>query len=168
MPRRIEHRARHTEPAAVVYSALVDADYLRERLRSLGGKGAALESHEVSEQGARYRVRHGLDAGALPSVVRTVISGDLVIERTEAWQPRDGGYTGRSTVTIPKTPAEITATLRLADTGSGSTLDTECQVEVAIPLFGGSVEETIAQHVRKLLDSEYEFTKRWLAEHAAG
>ena len=169
MPRRIEHLASHTEPAKVVYSALVDADYLRERLRSLGGKDAALQSHEVTDQGARYRIRHGLDARELPSVVRTVISGDLVIDRTETWQPGEGGgYTGRAEVTIPKTSAKIRATLRLADTGSGSALDTEGQVEVAIPLVGGMVEETIVRQVHKLLDSEYEFTRRWLAAHAAG
>lgn len=165
MPRRIEHRASHTEPAKVVYSALTDADYLRERLKSLGGKGAGLESHEVTDQGVRYRIRHGLDVRNLPSVVRAVIAGDLVIDRTESWRlGEDGDYTGLSTVTIEKTPAEIKAMLRLTDTESGSALDTDGQVTVAIPLVGGKVEETIGEHIRTLLDSEAKFTRRWLAE----
>jgi Protein of unknown function (DUF2505) len=34
-----------------------------------------------------------------------------------------------------------------------------------VPLFGGKIEEIVAEQVRRLLEAETEFTVRWLGSH---
>lgn len=164
MSRRIEHRAGFAHPADVVYSTMVDADYLRARLAEIGGREAALLEHDTSGGSVRYHLRHGLDAKHLPSVVRGALGGDLSIDRFEQWRgSAEGGYAGSATVTVPGTPAQLTGDLWLADADGGCALSMDGTVSVSIPLVGGKLEETIARYVRELLDNEQAFTARWIA-----
>jgi hypothetical protein len=159
MSRRIEHRARYSQPVNVVYPVLVDPEYLRARLKEIGGREAALLEHEAADGSAKYHIRHSLDARHLPSAVRAALGGDLTIDRVEQWR----GHTGTAQVTVPKTPAKLTADLALTDSGDGSELTMQGTVTVSIPLVGGKIEETIVRYVCELLDSERDFTERWLA-----
>ena len=38
-------------------------------------------------------------------------------------------------------------------------------MRIPIPLVGGKIEETVADQIRKLLDSEQAFTETWLDQH---
>ena len=159
MPRRIEHRARYRRPASEVYQTLLDADYLRARLTKLGGSQAELIEHADDGELARIHMRHGIEARHLPSAVRAALGGDLVIDRIEQWR---GPMRGTAKVTVPRTPAELTANLRLVDVEDGCEHSMEGSVSVSIPLVGGKVEDTIVRQVRDLLDAEREFTEQWL------
>jgi hypothetical protein len=159
MPSRFEHRASFAAPVDTVYSTLVDEAFLTARLRDIGGKGAALLSHETSENGAVFRLRQGVDAKHLPGAVRSMLSGDLVVEREERWQGHE--FTGRAT--INGVPAEIKSQGRL----TGSTeLVTNAEVKVSIPLIGGKIEKVVAEQVTKLLAAEAEYAEKWLAGRA--
>lgn len=160
MSRRIEHRARYAKPADEVYQTLIDADFLRARLAKLGGSQAELLEHSDDGELVKVHMRHGIEAEHLPSAVRAALGGDLVIDRIEQWR---GPMRGTATVTVPRTPAELAATLRVADTPDGCEHTMEGSVSVSIPLVGGKIEETIVRQVGDLLDSEREFTEQWLA-----
>lgn len=148
-----------------MYNTLVDADYLRARLARLGGTGAQLAEHSVRPDGAEFRLRHGVQAKDLPPAVRTLLGGDLTIDRVEKWRSDPaGGYTATTKVTIPNMPGELGGTMRLTgDDGSDLVLDGS--VRVPIPLVGGKIEETVAAQITKLLDSERDFTEEWLDQH---
>ena len=105
-----------------------------------------------------------MDPKNLPSLVRTVLPGDVVIEREESWR-RDGpgSYTGDTRVTIPGTPGSATGVMRLRDTGEGSELHIRIEVTVKVPLIGGKIEEMVTGQVKDLLESESTFTQDWLA-----
>jgi hypothetical protein len=166
MARRIEHRSRSRWDAKTVYTTLVDPAYLADRLVVLGGPGARLAEHHVQRDGGvTYRLRHGVDAKDLPPAVRTLLGGNLTIDRTETWRPDPaGGYRGTTSVTIPAMPGELGATTRL--TGEqGSELVLDGSVRIPIPLVGGKVEETVADQISRLLDSEHTFTEEWLDKH---
>ncbi|SDC93369.1 DUF2505 domain-containing protein [Actinokineospora iranica] len=165
MPSRIEHRAEFTAPASRVHAALVDRAFLDERLRVLGGKGAELTAYETTGDGVSYSLRQGLEASRLPSVVRTVAKGDLVVERTETWSPDGSRFEGTTTAAVAGMPGEIKGRFRLTDTPTGSEWRTDAEVKVKIPLIGGKIESVIAEQVRKLLASEAEFAATWLADH---
>jgi hypothetical protein len=169
MARRIDHRTRSRWDAKTVYSTLVDQAYLTERLRVLGGKSGQLTEHQVQPGGAAtIKMRHGVAAENLPAAVRTLLGGDLMIDRTETWQPDgSGGYTGRVSVTIPSMPGELGGTQHLTDSGDGSELVLDGSVSIPIPFVGGRIEETVAEQIKQLLDSEHRFTEEWLDKHQA-
>jgi hypothetical protein len=162
MPTRFEHRATFSAPAATVYSTLVDRAFLEERLRALGGKGATLVDHSAGDDGVGFRLRQGVDAQRLPGAVRSILKGDLVVEREERWA-QEGTGTGRAT--ISGVPGEITSRSRLIDRGEGSELEITAEVRVGIPLIGGKLEGVIAEQVGRLLTAESEFAEKWLAEN---
>ena len=167
MSTRFEHRATYSAPAATVYATLVDRAFLDERLRALGGKGAAVISYSGAGDEVDFRLRQGLDAERLPGAVRAILNGDLVVDREEHWRSDAGTHTATGRATISGVPGEITSRLRLADTSGGSELVTTAEVRVGIPLIGGKLEGVIAEQVAKLLGAEADFAGKWLAEHGS-
>lgn len=164
MPRQIEHRSALPYPADEVFAAMIDRAYLDARLAEIGGPGAGVLEYAVDADGGRYRVRHGLDPKDLPSIVRNVLPGNIVIERTETWTRKEPGrYDGDAKVDIKGTPASAVGGMRLRDVeGGGSELVVRTEVTVSLPLIGGRIESVMAEQVKGLLVSEGEFTQRWL------
>jgi hypothetical protein len=162
MPTRFEHRASFLATVDTVYSTLVDEAFLTARLRDIGGKGAALLDHRTSADGAAFRLRQGVDASHLPGAVKSILKGDLVVEREEHWRGPEA--TGKAT--IAGTPAEVTSRSLLTARGDGTELLITAQVKVGIPLIGGKIEKVVAEQVTKLLAAEAEYAEKWLAERA--
>ncbi len=150
-----------------MYSVVVDPEYLNQRLAALGGKGAGLFDHQRTEDTASYRLRHGVAAEDLPAAIRPLLGGDLKIDRVETWRAEaDGTYAGTVRVTIPGMPGDLKGTMRLADVSAGgSAVRIDGSVSIPIPLFGGKVEESVADQLGRLLDAEQKFTNTWLRDH---
>ncbi|WP_290058019.1 DUF2505 domain-containing protein [Amycolatopsis solani] len=168
MGSRIEHRAEFAADVAAVYAAVSGEDALRARLAELGGHDAELLSYELSEANLRYELRQGISADKLPSAVRTLHKGDLMVTRTQTWRvSNDGtGHQGQASVEVGGVPGEIVARTAVLANGAKTVLRTSGEVTVRIPLFGGKLESVIAEQVTKLLEREAEFTAKWLAEAA--
>lgn len=164
MPSRLEHRATFAAPVATVHSILVDEAFLTERLRAIGGKNAALLAHSQSGEAVTFKLRQGVDANRLPGPVRTILNGDLVVEREERWQPAGSDYASAGRVTISGVPAEIKSRGRLAGRGDGAELLINAEVRVSIPLIGGKIENVVVEQVSKLLANEADFAEKWLTE----
>jgi Protein of unknown function (DUF2505) len=165
MPTRFEHRATFSSAPATVYATLVDRAFLEERLRSMGGKGAAVVEHSGSGDEVSFRLRQGLDAERLPGAVRAILKGDLVVERAERWTLDGGTHVATGSATISGVPGEIKSRNRVQPADGGSALVITAEVKVNIPLIGGKLEGVIADQVAKLLAAESEFAGKWLAEH---
>nr|CEL14969.1 hypothetical protein [Kibdelosporangium sp. MJ126-NF4]CTQ93438.1 hypothetical protein [Kibdelosporangium sp. MJ126-NF4] len=157
----MEHRARFATSADSVYAAVVDPAFLTDRLDALGGNNASVIDRTESAQATTLRVRQGLAAEHLPSAVRAVLKGDLVVDRTETWR---ADKTGTVKATVQGVPGEINGTMRLSDVDGGSEWLTSLEVRVSIPLIGGKIEKTIGDQVTKLLANEAVFTEKWLAD----
>lgn len=166
MASQIDYRSSSTHPADDVYAAMVDPEFLKARLVQFGGPGAALIEHTADAEGARYTIRHGLDARDLPSVVRGLLPNPLVIERTESWKRHEaGGYAGETNVTIRSTPASALGGMRQRDVADGgSEFLVRANVTVNVPLFGARVEEVVGEQVKNLLAAESKFTSEWLTK----
>jgi hypothetical protein len=163
MARQIDFRSASPHSADDVYATLVDPDYLRARLERMGGPGAALLEHSADVEGGRYRLRHGLDKANLPSMVQSLVPGDLVIERTESVRRLGAGdYDGDVDVRILGTPATALGRMRLRDTADGSEFLVRADVTVQVPLIGGRIEAVIAEQVQNMLAAETAFTLHWL------
>lgn len=165
MARQITHRSTSEFPAERMYSVMVDVDYLKARLDRLGGPGAALLEHEADAHGARYRLKHGVDPGAVPSMVRGLVPNNLVIERTETLTAdAPGRYSGTVAVSIPGTPASASGVMRLVAAGAGSEFVVDAAVTVKVPLIGSRIEDMVAEQIGGLLRSESEFTVDYLRQ----
>ncbi|OLF15810.1 DUF2505 domain-containing protein [Actinophytocola xanthii] len=166
MATSLEHRSAFTAPADAVYPTLVDEAFLTERLRSIGGKGAALLAYDRVGESVEFTLRQGVEASRLPGAVKAVLGGDLVVEREERWRSDGPRYAAVTRVSIAGTPAEIQGQARLGDHGEGSLLVVRAQVRVGVPLVGGRLEKVVVEQVGKLLAAEAEFAESWLAERA--
>jgi hypothetical protein len=163
MATSLEHRSTFAATADIVFQTLVDEAFLTQRLSDIGGKNAALLDHSRDGERVTFRMRQGVDASRLPGAVRSMLNGDLVVEREERWRPEGDVYAGTSRVSITGVPAEIEGRQRIAGAGSGATLVITAQVRVGIPLIGGKIEKVVAEQVGKLLAAEGEYADKWLA-----
>jgi hypothetical protein len=161
MARRIEHHTTSPHSAETVFGAMVDETYLRDRLAAVGGNDAELVSFSSGNGKTSYQLKQGVPAEHLPSLAKSLLGGDLVIQRVESWTL--AGLTGTVEVTIGGVPGRLDGTFSLAPSGGGSKLTLNGQVKVSIPLMGGKLEAMIAEQVAELLDKESEFTSEWLA-----
>jgi hypothetical protein len=166
MSRQFDYRKTASQPADAVFAAMVDADCLRARLDKLGGRDAALLEHETSAESARFRVQHSLDPSDIPAAIRSFLPNDFLINRLETWRrSSEGNFTGMAQVQVPGTPASATGQMGLRDAATGSELRVRTDVSVAVPLFGGRIEESVGEQILKLLDLETTFTLDWLTRN---
>ncbi|GAB2824495.1 DUF2505 domain-containing protein [Lentzea nigeriaca] len=159
MARRIEHHTTSPHSAEKVFGALVDETYLRDRLAAIGGNDAELVTFTTTDTRTSYQLKQGVPAEHLPSIAKSLLGGDLVIQRVENW----AALAGTVEVTINGVPGRLDGGFTITDNGSGSKLSLAGEVKVSIPLMGGKLEKLIAEQVVVLLNKESEFTSEWLA-----
>lgn len=141
---------------------LTDPTYLKDKLRTVGGPRAELISREEDERSITVVLCQTVPSDLLPSIVRSVLPGDLMIRRTETWR----GFSGTVHSVVEGAPATIAGTMHLDQDPTGSVLSIQLEATVPVPLIGGKLEKSITDGVSKLMDSEYDFTMRWLRDSA--
>lgn len=158
MANRVELEYRYPEPPERIREVLINADYLRDKLRVVGGPGAELVLREQDERGVVIVLHHAVPGDALPSFLRSVRPEGLIIRRTETWT----GASGSVHAVIDGMPGTITVIMRLEPESTGCVVGAQLTAEVPLPLFGGKVEKMIIDKVAKLMVAEYQFTLDWL------
>lgn len=162
MASRVELRQRYPEPPERIREVLTDRDYLRDKLRAVGGPGAELVSRQEDERGVTIVLHQAVPGDALPSFLRSVVTDDLMIRRTETWT-RSGGSVH---AVVDGVPGTITVAIRIVPDPAGSVLGAQLTAEVPLPLVGGKVEKMIIDNVAKLMAAEHQFTLDWLRNSA--
>ncbi|WP_280407737.1 DUF2505 domain-containing protein [Nocardia brasiliensis] len=157
----LAYTARYSHPAAAVRAAFANDQYWKDRVAEVGGPNARLDSVTVDGDQIRIHLVQAIAAELLPAAITAVRPGDLIIPRVETWT----GDNATFQATVEGAPAEVRGTITLADDGTGSTAAANGTIEVKIPLFGGKIENAIAEHLTEVLKNEEEFTNTWLASH---
>jgi hypothetical protein len=155
-------------------AALADPEFHRVKL-DVDGSGridvVAFERTDVpgpdGETGRRQRVRvvlrQPVPPGQVPAVVERLLSGVLVIERTEEWRLTPQRCEGRAQVAVPGTPISARGSMSVAPEGRGhSRLAVDLAITAAIPLLGGGIERAVVTGIRGLTGSEHDRISRWL------
>ncbi|TNC28538.1 DUF2505 domain-containing protein [Amycolatopsis alkalitolerans] len=163
MASRIEHRAEFTQGVDEVFAAQTSEPALRARLAEVGGQNAALLDYTTTAVGVRFTLRQGVGADKLPSIVRTLHSGDLFVDRQESWTRE--GYSGTARATVSGLPGEIDVRTELRAEGGKTVLRATGEVKIRIPLVGGKLEDFVADQITHLLRREVELSAQWLAEN---
>ena len=158
MASRLELRHRYPESPERLRAVLTDPDYLRDKLRAVGGPRAELVSREQDGRGITVVLRQAVPDDALPSFIRAALPGGLTIRRTETWTSSGGSVHGM----VDGAPGTITGTMRLVPDPAGCVLSAQLTAEVGLPLIGGRVEKVIIDNIGTLMDAEHRFTLEWL------
>ncbi len=161
MASRLVLQHRYPEPPERMREILTDRNYLREKLRAVGGPGAELVSREQDNRGVTVVLHQTVPEDALPSFLRSVLPGALTIRRTETWTGSDGNVHA----VVQGAPGTVSGAMRLDPDPAGCVLGAQLSAEVDLPLFGGKVEKVITDSVERLMESEYRFTLEWLRSH---
>lgn len=163
MANRVELWHRYPKPPERIREVLTDADYLRDKLRAVGGPGAELVGREQDERGIIIVLHHAVPGDALPSFLRSVRPEGLTIRRTETWTSVGGSVHA----VVDGMPGTINVVMHLEPDPTGCVLGAQLTAEVLLPLFSGKVEKVITDKVAKLMEAEYQFTLDWLRDSAA-
>lgn len=159
----IDHSAHYSAAPVEVHASFVDPRYWRVRLAEVGGPGADIENITSGDGTIDLRLRQAIAAEHLPSVVTSIRPGDLIIHRTEIWEPISGDRArGRFAAGVDGMPGKVEGTLSLAPDDAGAMVLTEGSVEVKIPFLGPKIEAMIVGELVGLFDAETRFTTDWL------
>lgn len=158
-------------------AALADPEFHRVKL-DVDGSGhidvTAFERTGVTDgpggpERVRVALRQPVPPGQVPAVVERLLSGVLVIDRTEEWTLTPDRCTGRARVGVPGTPISAEGTMSVVGEDAGSRLSVDLDITAAVPLLGGGIERAVVTGIRGLTGREHDRISRWLAdEEAAG
>lgn len=164
MASRIEHQAEFSRDIAEVFAAVSSREALQARLDAVGGHNARITTYSHEGEVWRFVLLQGVTADKLPSFVRTLHRGDLVVEREHTWTSAGEAYTGTVKATVSGMPGDISARTRLVTESGRTVMRTNGEVKVHLPFVGGKIEGFVAEQVTGLLREEAAFTARWLDE----
>jgi len=152
-------------------AALAEADFHRVKL-DVDGSGrievVAFERRDGEEGTRHVRVvlRQPVPPGQVPVMVERLLSGVLVIERTEEWTLTPRRCDGRARVVVPGTPISAAGTMSVTpDSGvssTGSRLSVDLDITASVPLLGGGIERAVVTGIRGLTGTEHDRISRWL------
>lgn len=155
-------------PAAVILRMFGDKDYYLAKYEKMGGE--APEVLDTTSEGKHFAitVRHALDASRLrfPDFIKSRIGDQLHLRQTDAWELDQSE--GRIDIDIEKTPVEIAAIMHLADTdtGSGSRLTLDFDIQASMPLIGGKIEKAVAGPISRHVRKDLALTNQMAADYA--
>ncbi len=151
--------------------ALADPEFHRARLDA--GGGGEVERHRLTgttrDGTVEVVVRQPVPTGQIPPAIGRLLTGGLVLRRTEWWELGPKRCDGRVHVAVPLAPVRAEGTMSVAaNDGSGCRLEVDVGVTVSVPLAGAFIEGAVADGVRQLTRVEHDNITRWLDAHPAG
>jgi hypothetical protein len=162
MASRLELQHQYPETPERMREVLTDQQYLRDKLRAVGGPRAELVSREEDERGVTVVLRQGVPDDALPPFLHAALPSGLTIRRTETWSSFDGSVHA----VVEGAPGVITGAMHLEPDPAGCVLGAQLTAEVGVPLLGATVEKMVTDGIATLMETEYQFTLEWLRNAA--
>lgn len=168
MPRAFDMDTEYEGTVEQVHAAFRDRQYWLERLAASGADDWALNGfHLGGDGGVDVVTTQVLYANRLPGVVHQFHRGDLEIRRAETWTAVSDGVAQASVASsIVRAPVSLNGEASLSTVGARALLALQAVVEVRIPLVGGKMEKFIGTQLINLLNTEQDFTTRWIAERS--
>lgn len=154
-----DFRCSHPMPAGVdeVFAAIASEGWAAAKAEHLAD-GSTVKRYERGADGSvLLQVSRDLPDG-VPGFLERFLPADGKAGQTDSWAPDTGDGTRRGTwrAEIPGAPVEVSGTMRLEPSGTGSTYVVEGTVKVKVPLVGGKAESFIADMTGKLTAKEAE------------
>jgi hypothetical protein len=155
-------------PASVeqIHAAFGREDYWLARIEPSAAP-TTLDSLIVDADGTvRVRVTQHLGRQLLPGPVAKLVPGELKMVQIETWKAvGDGQVRGQIRVLASPRVGSGRAEAWLEPAGTGSQLRCALNVQVKIPLVGGTLEKSIGDSLAQGIPETQRFTTKWIAEH---
>ncbi|MEJ2863193.1 DUF2505 domain-containing protein [Actinomycetospora flava] len=145
-------------------AALAEPEFHRVKLDVDGSGRIDVVAFERAGRRVRVVLRQPVPPGQVPAVVERLLSGVLVIERTEEWTLGPERCEGRARVSVPNTPISADGTMSVVGEDAGSRLAVDLDITAAVPLLGGGIERSVVTGIRGLTGREHDRISRWLAD----
>lgn len=166
MPRSFDMSTEYQGSVEQVHEAFRDRGYWEARLAESGADEATLDVFQVGHDGGvDIMTTQILRADRLPGIIHQFHRGDLHIRRAETWTGLTDGVAEASVASsIENAPVTLDGEAFLTELDWRARLAFRATVEVRIPLVGRKMENFIGTQLMNLLDTEQQFTTRWIAE----
>lgn len=156
---RVE-RAYEVKPREL-FDVLVDPHFLRARGERFGGTAEPT----VDRSGSRVIVTtpRALPLENLPGGLRKLV-GDGSLVQVDTWTDvTDDLARGTWIAEAPGVPLDLSGDHDVSATRPGARYAVTARIKVHIPLVGGRLEKTVAEHLSELVRRELDFAAEWLA-----
>lgn len=164
MPTDFAERSEFTVDPAAVWAVLVDPAFLAARAERSGARD---HQEAVTHEGGTTVVTSSRTVGTdrLPQAASRFLGSSAVVDQVERWAPAgpDGSRRAQLTLTVRSAPVELTGTVTLTPTATGSSYDLTGSLSVRVPLLGGSVEKAALPGLLDLIRSEVELARERLS-----
>ncbi|GAA2055800.1 DUF2505 domain-containing protein [Williamsia deligens] len=165
MATKLQHPVTYPLGIDRVRAAVSDRAYWEALAQSVKKSPGEVRSVTVDGDTVAVELTQRIPSDKLPSVVTSMVNGDLSIERSMTWTfTSPTSADGRFSATVPGTPATTEGTFSLREEAGATVADFSGSVTVRIPLVGGKIEKMISQNMLTLFDAERDFTVAWDAE----
>src|SRR6478735_6902204 len=150
-------------PIDRVHAAVTDPAFWQHRFGEAPDKLTLDDSGGPGTLTATMRATIG--ASSLPGLVRKVVTGELKVERADAWGALDGDHAdGRISGSSTGIPVKIDCTSVLRASGDVTVLDVSGSVQVKIPLVGGQIESLVRKLVGDMVGQDRDAIEKWLGD----
>jgi hypothetical protein len=166
MPRSFDVSFHSPTSVEQIHSAFSEEDYWMARIAAFGGS-KTLDSLIVEPDGTvTVVITEDLRPAGLPTMLRKLYRGDLLVRSTEKWCPAsDGQVTGDISVAVEGAPGSGRGAAVLAPSLDGSQLTLSATVEFNVPLVGGPIENYVAREFAEGISEIQRFTTRWVDDN---
>lgn len=170
MSRRSVFTVNFPAPAEKIYQDFASRDYWETLMSAYGWLTPVSEIHtlKVTDRGIDVVVKQHLPRMYLPPIAQKVMLTDMIITRTQHFDPFDQGKgtaMGSYGASVLAGPGAFTGVCKLSDTDQGSQLRLSSTCKVYIPFIGGKLEDLILYHVSDLFRVEEGFIADWISKH---
>jgi len=171
MVRRMDYTVEFDAPPEKIYQDFTSREYwqtLMGAYRAQGVPRSEVTSFRSDDHGTEIVFIHVVPREYLPPIARSVMPVDMVITRTQRFDPYDHDQNrarGDYTATVTAGPGHFGGRYVLTETDTGSTLRLASECRVWIPFVGGKLETLILDGMVDVFRSEEAFTADWIARH---
>jgi hypothetical protein len=172
MSRRMDYTVAFDAPPEKIYQDFTSSDYwqsLMDSYRSVAPQShSEVTSFTTGEDGTDIVFVQVMPRSELPAIARAVIPVDMVITRTQHFDPYDHAgnrANGTYTASIPRGPGRFGGKYFLTETETGSQLRLASVAKVHVPLVAGPLEDLLLHSVKYIFDAEEAFTADWISKH---
>jgi len=166
----MEYTVAFAAPADKIYADFISREYWQALMQRYGQvtPHSEVTSFASTSDGTDIVFTHLVPRSHLPPVARNLVPVDLVITRSQHFDPfehRHNRATGEFRATVTAGPGHFSGRYLLSETDDGSQLRLSSVCKVRVPLIGGKLEALILDGMADLFTAEEEFAADWIAEH---
>ena len=159
---------RYDADPSTVFAMLTDEAFLARKAEATG---ALRHEGSVVRDGDRVTVRLlRVMPPELPDFVRRFVGDSIDLDQTDTWEPAaaDGSRIGSIRIMMSGAPVQLTGSMRLAPTATGSQTNIDAQIKAAVPLFGGKIEKAVYDALLQAVAIEETVGREWLDGRRGG